>query len=184
MSILFLNRKVTMMKKFTLILLSAVFAVSIFTACGKSEKEQEQPMLQQSEEKVEPTTAQPETAIKEIYSDIEIKGIETADDSVLTEKFVMNLEDIEDYWVKYSAKNYGVSDVFIIKPKKGHFEQVEEMLDEVKKQRITEFTNYDVYNSLQISENAVIYTRGDYVVMLMLEDTAGAKEIISSYIPS
>lgn len=172
-----------MMKKFTLVLLSTVLCIGTFAACGKSDPAENQPIIEQQQQ-AEPTTAQPDVAIEQIYAEIDIKGLETADDTVLSDKFAMDLEAIEDYWVKYSAKNYGVSDVFIIKPKEESYEQVEEMLDGIKKQRITEFTNYDVYNSLQISKDAIIYTQGDYVVMLMLADNARAKTIISENIPS
>lgn len=46
-----------------------------------------------------------------------------------------------------------------------------------------EFVNYDVYNSSAIAENAVIFERGGYVVMLMLEDNDSARRIVERYIP-
>ena len=54
---------------------------------------------------------------------------------------------------------------------------------ERKDDRIREFVNYDVYNSSAIAENAVIFERGGYVVMLMLEDNDSARRIIERYIP-
>ena len=42
---------------------------------------------------------------------------------------------------------------------------------------------YDVYNSASIAENALIFERGGYVVMLMLEDNDSARSIIEKYIP-
>ena len=135
---------------------------------------------QQKENNVE--VDNPEAAIEEIYSEITINGIEDIDEEILTDKFEINMDDVDQYWAKYSAKNYGVSDMFIIKPIEGSEENIEEAFESIKKIRIEEFTNYDVYNSLEITKKSVIYTQGDYIIMLMLEDNNRAKEIINKYI--
>ena len=56
-------------------------------------------------------------------------------------------------------------------------------LRERRDDRIREFENYDVYNSSAIAQGALIFERGGYVVMLMLEDNNSARAIIEKYIP-
>ena len=53
-----------------------------------------------------------------------------------------------------------------------------------QEERIREFTDYDIYNSTEISENALIFNQGGYIIMLMLEDNQAARTIIEEYIPN
>lgn len=102
----------------------------------------------------------------------------------------LNLDDVEKAYVRYVETDFGADDVYIILPKDGedengnsHHENVLAVLRERKDDRIREFVNYDVYNSSAIAENAVIFERGGYVVMLMLEDNDSARRIVERYIP-
>ena len=102
----------------------------------------------------------------------------------------LNLDDVEKAYVRYVETDFGADDVYIILPKDGedengnsHHENVLAALRERKDDRIREFVNYDVYNSSAIAENAVIFERGGYVVMLMLEDNDSARRIVERYIP-
>ena len=101
-----------------------------------------------------------------------------------------HLDDVEKAYVRYVETDFGADDVYIILPKDGedengnsHHENVLAALRERKDDRIREFVNYDVYNSSAIAENAVIFERGGYVVMLMLEDNDSARRIVERYIP-
>ncbi|MFQ9847496.1 MAG: DUF4358 domain-containing protein [[Clostridium] leptum] len=101
--------------------------------------------------------------------------------------------DPDDYtsaYVRYAETDFGADDVYIVLPKEGedengnsHRENIIAQLRERKDARVREFANYDVYNSASIAENAVIFERGGYVVMLMLEDNEAARSIVERYIP-
>ena len=73
--------------------------------------------------------------------------------------------------------------MYIIKPTEGEDENVREAMKTWQESRIRAFSGYDIYNSTEISENAMIFRRGDYLVMLMLEDNDAARSIIDEYIP-
>ena len=191
--------------KFILLIIMSIAMITTLSACSSSgseektevdtdagQQKQQEPLANSMDESVVEEEDQqkennvevdnPEAAIEEIYSEITINGIEDIDEEILTDKFEINMDDVDQYWAKYSAKNYGVSDMFIIKPIEGSEENIEEAFESIKKIRIEEFTNYDVYNSLEITKKSVIYTQGDYIIMLMLEDNNRAKEIINKYI--
>ena len=46
------------------------------------------------------------------------------------------------------------------------------------------FQNYDIYNAYSIAENGTIYQRGDYTILLMIDNEEQVREIIDSYIPN
>lgn len=127
--------------------------------------------------------ADPETAIQKIYDHIDIKGVEFADDTVMEDKFFFSLEDIDEYYVIFSSGRYGVADVFIIKPAEDKMPSVRETLEQVKINRVHEFENYDVYDSLRIADDAEIFERQDYLIMLMVRDEEFARKTINHYIP-
>ncbi|MBC8585894.1 DUF4358 domain-containing protein [Youxingia wuxianensis] len=127
--------------------------------------------------------ADPQGALDEIYKTIDMKGLEDADDTVLTEKFFIDTSKLEEYYVKYSSGRYGVADVFILKASPEDTPSIRESLEQVKLNRMKEFENYDIHNSYGIAQNAQVFEQGGYVIMLMLEDLDGAREIIDRYIP-
>lgn len=128
--------------------------------------------------------ADPEAAMEEIYEHIDIKGVESADDSVMEDKFFFSLNDLDEYYVRYSSGRYGVADVFILKPTEDEMPTVRETLEQVKINRIHEFENYDVYDSLRIANDAEIFEQGDYLIMLMVDDMDDARKIINHFIPA
>ena len=92
--------------------------------------------------------------------------------------------------MRYVETDFGADDVYIILPESGedengvsHRENVLSALRERKDSRTREFANYDVYNSTSIAENAIIFERGGYAVMLMTEDNDLARKIVERYIP-
>lgn len=132
------------------------------------------------------TKADPEAAIKKIYSDLDITlGLVTPTEKEVTDVIGLDIDDMEEYYIRCVDPDFGANDVYIILPKEGdeHKENVLTALKNRKDARITEFANYDVYDSSAISENALIFERGGYIVMLMLADNAAARDIIEWYIP-
>ena len=98
--------------------------------------------------------------------------------------------DVAESYVRYVEGDFGADDVYIILPKEGtdengssHRDNVITALKKRKEDRIKEFSNFDVYDSFRIAQDAVIFERGSYVVMLMLEDNDTARQIVEKYIP-
>lgn len=128
--------------------------------------------------------ANPSAAIEEIYLNIDMMGLVDAQDEDVTDRFLIPMDIVDEYSIKYSLGRFGVADTYIVKPADGQMEEVERKLADIKDTRIREFEKYDVMNSYSISQNAEIYIRGEYVIMVMLEDNEGAKNIIKKYIPN
>lgn len=128
--------------------------------------------------------ANPQAAIDELYMDIDMMGLVDAQDEDLTDRFLIPLEIVDSYAIRYSMGRFGVADTYIIKPVKGKEEEVEDKLLDIKDSRIKEFEKYNIMDSYPISQNAEVYIRGEYVIMVMHQDNAGAKDIIKKYIPN
>ena len=107
------------------------------------------------------------------------------DETVLTEQYYLNLDDLISYEVRCADGKYGVADIIVLRVKEGKAEAAMEALEKRKDDRINEFLNYDVYNSYNIAVDAEIYQVGELVVMLMLseDDKETVKELIDGYIP-
>ncbi|GKH48749.1 MULTISPECIES: DUF4358 domain-containing protein [Anaerotruncus] len=128
-------------------------------------------------------TAEPETAIEKIYENVTVRGLADASDDDLTDKFFLDVSMLDSYWVRFSSGDFGLADVFILKPSEGMEPKVRDALEQVKLNRAKEFENYDVYDAHQIAQDAVIYEQGGYLIMLMLADTDAARDVIDQYIP-
>ena len=115
---------------------------------------------------------------------IKIKDLKYAEREDLLSKFKISPDDVADFTISYAEGQYGISNVFLIKPvSSDKTEAIKQALRAVQEQYIQKTEKFDVYNSYKIAQNAVVYVQGQYVVMLMLEDNDAAKNIIDKYIP-
>lgn len=128
--------------------------------------------------------ADPQAALEDIYYDVEIMGIQDATPTVLEDKFRIDSSLYTSADAKYADGRYGVADVFIFKIAPGKEDELKEALEQVKLSRIMEFKNYDIYNSLQLSEDGQIFTRGEYMILTMIENAEPVREIIEKHIPA
>ena len=125
----------------------------------------------------------PEEALAEIYFDVEIMGVEEATSQKLVDDFGLDASVWLSVHGRYTNGRFGIADVFIIRPRVGYEDEVQEALETIKLSRMNLFRNFDVYDSYSIAENGTIYRRGDYYILLMIEDEDRAREIIARYIP-
>lgn len=123
-------------------------------------------------------------AIDEIYENITIKGVITGNDKFVTEILGIDEKYFYGSFTKKTDGKYGISDIYFIE--KSNVKEAEEKiisaLNTYKEKIINECTDYNIYNSLEIAQNAEIYYRGNYIIFLMLEDNDSAKEIIKKYV--
>ncbi|MBP1582233.1 MAG: DUF4358 domain-containing protein [Oscillospiraceae bacterium] len=179
------------MKHMISLLLVLLLIFSLSACSSAAEEAEDSPSSAQTEETEQGSKAvenmakpNPQGALEEIYAQLDRStGLVDATDAELRDVMGFDLETIEEYYVRYMETDYGASDVYIIKPKEGEENSVREALKDWQESRIRAFSGYDIYNSTAISENAVIFQRGDYLVMLMLEDNDGARSIIEAHIP-
>lgn len=144
----------------------------------------------QSEEQ-DTLAVDPQGAVDQIYATLGRRiGLVEPTAEQLQSVVGLDPDDYTSAYVRYVETDFGADDVYIVLPKEGedengnsHRENIIAQLRERKDARVREFANYDVYNSASIAENAVIFERGGYVVMLMLEDNDAARSIVERYIP-
>lgn len=125
-----------------------------------------------------------------IYDEISVDSLtmgsvsKVEDETVLTEQYYLELNNLNGYEVRSAEGKFGVADVAILWVKEDCGNAVMDSLQNRKDDRIAEFIDYNVYNSYETAVNADIYQEGELVVMLMLndEDKAIAKGIIDSYL--
>ena len=174
------------------LLLAAMLCVGMLTGCSALDTSLPKTEEQQTTKTRQKTrTASPQKAIEQIYQELG-KRIGLVEPTAEQLETVVGLdpEDVKEAYVRYVEGDFGADDVYIILPKEGknedgesYREHVLAQLKERKDSRTREFANYDVYNSTEIAENAVIFERGGYVVMLRLEDNESARRIVERYIP-
>ena len=173
-------------KIFILAALAALIAV-LFCGCSEGEKIEEE----LNPEEFSYDMLDLSLVANEIYGKLEIseltrKSIDViTDETMISEQFYLNIENVISYEIRSANGSYGVADVAIIRVAEGKSGEVIESLENRKDDRINEFRNYDVYDSYDIAMGAEIYEAGELVVMLMLseDDKAAAKEIIDYYLP-
>ncbi len=167
------------MRKYIIFILASIIATSLF-GCGSSRGSQAVMTGAQASNTVE--VADPQTAVYEIYDSL---GAYSAED--ITEESLEDLGIDESHVVecygKISNPNDGLADVAIILPVEEYREEVHLALSKYKEKRMDEFENYDILDAYSISQSAVIYDQGEYVIMLMLADVEDARDIVDQFIP-
>ena len=113
-----------------------------------------------------------------ICEDIDIEDLAPADEDTLTYAYYIEPEDVTDWVIMTCSGRFGVAEVGIFQPAEGRSDAIIEGLQRHQDDRIKQFENYDVHDSLSISQNAEIFEQGGYIVYLMLDDVKAAKDII------
>ncbi|MBE6900537.1 MAG: DUF4358 domain-containing protein [Ruminococcaceae bacterium] len=171
-------------------ILFAIFAallIVLFSACNSNAEEEDEINPQEFSYDMLDLSF----VADEIYSNLEISEFtlnsvsKITDETVLSERFYLDLDNVISFDIRSALGNYGAADVAIIRVKEGKASEVMESLENRKDDRIGEFRSYDVYDSYEIAMEAEIYEAGELVVMLMLseDDKAKAKETIDYYLP-
>lgn len=176
-----------MKKKFLRIAALAAAIILVFCSCSRENTEDEET----NPEEFSWEMLDISLVVDGIYTKSDISRLTgssvsaVTDETVLTEQYYLNLDNIITYEIRSAEGKYGVADVAIIRPKEGYANEVMDSLEMRKDDRINEFLNYDVYDSYAIAMEAEIYQAGELVIMLMLseDDKAVAKELIDYYLP-
>ena len=170
------------MKRMLALLLVFVLALM---CCGCDSTPAEENSADEVQQQEVVTEADPKKALDEIYAQLmdRTTGLMNATYAEVRDVMGFDLETLEEFYIRYMETDYGASDVYILKPVKGQEDTVRQVLKNWQESRVRSFIGYDIYNSTEISQNAVIFQRGDYIVMLMMEDNEVARNILEQYIP-
>ncbi len=166
-----------------LLVFSCIILVILFALQG-FQPQYQLPTTEQLEESTEfPEGSGPEEALTEIYFDVDILGVEEVTSQVLEDKFGLDPAHWLSVYGRYTNGRFGIADVFLIRPRPGHEDEVRECLETIKLSRMNLFRNFDVYNAYSLAENGSIYQRGDYYILLMIEDEERVRGILRNYLP-
>ncbi len=187
--IIFYRPKGGFFMKKRIFLLAAVFVLAMLALCGCGNETEVEEEINPEEFSYDMLDLS--VIADEIYENLEISElteksiIKTEDTTFIEEQYYLDLKNVVSYDIRYAEGNYGAADVAIIRVKEDKAGEVMDSLENRKDDRISEFRNYDVYDSYEIAFNAEIYQEGELVIMLMLseDEKEKAKEIINYYIP-
>ena len=121
-----------------------------------------------------------EDAMDAIYFDVTILGVKKATLEGLQSDFGVETSCLSAAYGRYTDGRFGIADVIMVVPKPGQETAARDLLLTI---RTALFTNYDIYGASELAENGVIYTLGDYYVLLMIKDTDHVRELLEQYIP-
>ena len=123
--------------------------------------------------------------LEEIFQDLDLMGVMEVDDTVMADLLNIPGEYYDSVWGRYSLARFNIGEAFIVKPsdKEGAAQFVQEKLEEYRQSRMDTFENYNVGGDYEKARDALLYQRGDYVILLILEDNAPAQELIEERIP-
>lgn len=166
-----------------LLIFSCIILVILFALQG-FRPQYELPSIPQIEEGTEyPEESGPEEALTEIYFNVDILGVEEVTSQVLVDQFGLDPSHWLSVHGRYTNGRFGIADVFLIRPRPGHEDEVRECLETIKLSRMNLFRNFDVFNAYSLAENGSIYQRGDYYILLMIDNEDEVREILRTYLP-
>lgn len=166
-----------------LFIFSCIILVILFALQG-FQPQYQLPTLEQEDDEVQfPEGSGPEEALNEIYFDVDILGVQEVTSQILVDEFGLNSSHWVSVYGRYTNGRFGIADVFIIRPRPGHEDDVRECLETIKLVRMNLFRNFDIYNSYSLAENGSIYRRGDYYILLMIDNEEEVRSILRTYIP-
>lgn len=169
------------MQKF-IMMLACIIVMIMFVLQGFSPKYNLPSFQEQGQQANESDDAGPQQALTEIYFNVSIMGVADATPERLETDFGIDSSHYLGVWGRYTDGRFGAADVIIIQPRYGMEQEVREDLQTIKLARMSLFKNYDIYNSYSLAENGTIIERGDYIILLMIDNKETVTEILNSYI--
>lgn len=153
-------------------------------ACSAQQHSQHSQPGEGPEEQQSVIEAQPEKALEEILALQNSKlGLVEPDLEETAALLGLEEEALEESYSFYTDKDFGAGDLFILKPAQGEKDAVRQALKDWQEARVRSFSSYDIYNSAAISQNALLFEWGDYLVLLMVEDNDAARALVETYLP-
>ena len=166
-----------------LLIFSCIILVILFALQG-FQPQYQIPTIDQLEEDVQYTEGSgPEEALTEIYFDVDVLGVQEVTSQVLVDEFGLDSSHWSAVYGRCTNGRFGIADVFIIRPRPGHEDEVRECLETIKLSRMNLFRNFDVFGAYSLAENGSIYQRGDYYILLMIDNEEAVRNILRTYLP-
>lgn len=121
-----------------------------------------------------------EQVVQKISDDNMMAMPAKADDQIAKDLFHLNLEDVEEYSIEFSQVMVSADNVALVKAKEGKVDAVKESLEKRLADMVNQFAQYLPDQKLK-TENGKVIVKGDYVLLLIVEDVAASEETFNSY---
>lgn len=159
------------MKKKIAAILSVFMIGALVTGCGSKEDNQTPDTAQgkavsifQEESKNNESTSNIVTKIKEAVQD-QMQPTGPIDDALATEKFSLNLDDVEEYTIENGMRNSGLETIAVVKAKDGKVDAIKASFEQVKEKKKADawYPGED-----EAADAAEIVVEGNYVGFFLI----------------
>lgn len=123
-------------------------------------------------------------ALDDIYYGVTIMGVQDATAESVAKDFGLDTSVFSELYGRYTDGRFGIADVFVVRPAYGKEAAARDALITIRTARTSLFKNFNIYGASELAEGGVIYSRGDYLILLMIENADSAREILNDHIPA
>lgn len=123
-------------------------------------------------------------ALNDIYYDVSIMGIQEATEESLAKDFGLDSSLFSEVYGRYTDGRFGIADVYIVRAAAGQEAAAREALITIRTARTSLFKNYNIYDASSLAEGGTIYSRGEYLILLMIDQSENVRATLNDYIPA
>ena len=123
-------------------------------------------------------------ALNDIYYDVSIMGIQEATEESLAKDFGLDSSIFSEVYGRYTDGRFGIADVYIVRAAAGQEAAAREALITIRTARTSLFKNYNIYGASSLAEGGTIYSRGEYLILLMIDQSENVRATLNDYIPA
>lgn len=123
-------------------------------------------------------------ALDAIYFNISIMGVREATVDGIAEDFSVDPTLFAEVYGRYTDGRFGIADIIIVRPAAGEEAAARDALITIRTSRTSLFHNYDIYGASELASGGTIYSRGDYLILLMIENSDAIREQLDQSIPA
>ena len=125
----------------------------------------------------------PAQALVDIYFDVDMLGLQDATKENLEMEFDLDPDLYSNVWGKFTDGRFGIADVLIFQPRTGREDELREELERIKLDRMDFFKDFDVYNAYHLASEGVVFQRGEYAILMMIDNSDQVRSILEQYLP-
>lgn len=122
-------------------------------------------------------------ALDAIYFDISVMGIKEATAESIAKDFGVDASLFTEVYGRYTDGRFGIADIIIVHPVQGKEVEARNALITIRTSRTSLFDNYNIYGAGDLALNGSIYLRGDYLILLMIENSEEIRDQLAQCIP-
>lgn len=123
-------------------------------------------------------------ALDDIYYNVNIMGVQEVTEEGLAKDFGLDTSVFSEIYGRYTDGRFGIADIFIVRPAHGKDAEARDALITIRTARTSLFKNFNIYGASELAEGGIIYSQGDYLILLMIDNSDNARTILNEHIPA